>query len=297
MSDIFYITQTKVTSLDSLSILLFTASTSKSNVKSFITKTQTKEEHKHINNMAEAVKTPTVKEILDSLVSVTTPAEPTRVAELKDVLKVLKAAVINLSKVVEAETEKSVELQKELRQHADEIDNQKQRNLKGKFVITSDPKLQTPSPIKSKEVLEQERIDVKTHVAKLALDYYKVTIKEEEIEKCYLLPKGGIVLSLWNKSPGSSFQLLTDAIKKNEKTPSNLFFNFMLTKKRSKLLFEIRKLKRAGKVTKFYSDEDGVISVRLANNNNKNERVTNIRSKETSFLSTMTVEELIMKAQ
>jgi hypothetical protein len=70
-----------------------------------------------------------------------------------------------------------------------------------------------------------------------------------------------------------------------------------LTKKRSKLLFEIRKLKRAGKVTKFYSDEDGVISVRLANNNNKNERVTNIRNKETSFLSTMTVEELLEKAQ
>ena len=56
--------------------------------------------------MAEALeKTPTVKEILDSLIAVTTPAEPTRVAELKDVLKVLKAAVINLSKLVEAETD------------------------------------------------------------------------------------------------------------------------------------------------------------------------------------------------
>ena len=70
----------------------------------------------------------------------------------------------------------------------------------------------------------------------------------------------------------------------------------MLTKQRSRLLFEIRKLKRAGKVSKFYSDEDGVISMRLAKDN-KNEKVTNIRSKDSHFLKTLTVEELIMKAQ
>ena len=76
----------------------------------------------------------------------------------------------------------------------------------------------------------------------------------------------------------------------------NLFFNFMLTKKRSKLLFEIRKLKRAGTVTKFYSDEDGTISIRLAKDN-KSEKVTNIRNKESSHQAILTVEELLMKAQ
>ena len=65
------------------------------------------------------------------------------------------------------------------------------------------------------------------------------------------------MVSFWKKYQGSAFQRLASDIKSNTGARSNLFFNFMLTKKRSKLLFEIRKLKRAGTVTKFYSDEDG----------------------------------------
>ena len=104
------------------------------------------------------------------------------------------------------------------------------------------------------------------------------------------------ITSFWKKSQGSAFQKLASAIKSNIGARSNLLFNFMLTKKRSKLLFEIRKMKRAGTVTMFYSDEDGTISTRLAKDK-RSEKVTNIRNKESSHQAILTDEELLMKAQ
>ena len=228
--------------------------------------------------------------------------------DLKAVLDVLRVAVVDLAKLVEkngeADTKKTEALNKQirqqddkinkldkrLRQQDDEIDNQIQRNLKGKIVITSSDK--EPSPIKNKEDIA----DLKTHVKTLIKDNYKIEITEDGIQSCYHLPKGGVIVSFWKKSQGSAFQKLASAIKTNKGAVRNLFFNFMLTKKRSKLLFEIRKLKRAGTVTKFYSDEDGTISIRLAKDN-KSEKVTNIRNKESSHQAILTVQELLMKAQ
>ena len=232
--------------------------------------------------------------------------------DLKAVLDVLRVAVVDLAKLVEkdgeADTKKTEALNKQIRQQDDkinkldkrlrqqdnEIDNQIQRNLKRKIVITSSDK--EPSPIKNKEDIAAAGIDLITHVKTLIKDNYKIEITEDDIQSCYHLPKGGVVVSFWKKSQGSAFQKLASAIKTNKGAVRNLFFNFMLTKKRSKLLFEIRKLKRAGTVTKFYSDKNGTISIRLAKDN-KSEKVTNIRDKESSHLAILTVEELLMKAQ
>ena len=42
-----------------------------------------------------------------------------------------------------------------------------------------------------------------------------------------------------------------------------LYANFQLTRKRSTLLFHLRVLKREKKIAKFYSDENGNISLRV----------------------------------
>ena len=42
-----------------------------------------------------------------------------------------------------------------------------------------------------------------------------------------------------------------------------LFLNFQLTKRRSTILFHLRNLKREGKIFKYYSDENGSISLRV----------------------------------
>ena len=253
----------------------------------------------------------TVKDILANVKTVASNTSSKQV-DLKAVIDVLKVAIVDLAKLVEKggeeDSKKTENLKKQikqqddkiktlderLKQQDDEIDNQIQRNLKGKIVITSSDK--EPSPIKNKEGIAAEGIKLEKHVVNLIKDKYNVEIKEDDIKSCYHLQKGGVVVSFWKKSQGSAFQKLATAIKSNTGARSNIFFNFMLTKKRSKLLFEIRKLKRAGTVSKFYSDEDGTISIRIAKDN-RSEKVTNIRNKESSHQAILTVQELLMKAQ
>ena len=41
-----------------------------------------------------------------------------------------------------------------------------------------------------------------------------------------------------------------------------MYFNFMLTRRRNSLLFEVRKLKRDGAVFKYWTDFDGTITLK-----------------------------------
>ena len=254
--------------------------------------------------------TKTVKDILAEVAKIANQPV-SKVVEVKGICDILKQAVFDLAKIVEKESEEEktrttridqqlkdqdariTNLTKQTKEQDDEIDNQIQRRLKGKMVITSNDK--GPSPMKSKDAIGEGN-NIRKHVVELVKDKYSVTIKEEEMDNCYFLPKGGIVISFWSKVYGSAFQKLATAIKSGKGVVSNLFFNFMLTKKRSKLLFEIRKLKRAQKITKFYIDEEGSISIRLAKNS-KSERFTNIRNKDSSYQTILTVDELLHMVQ
>ena len=71
----------------------------------------------------------------------------------------------------------------------------------------------------------------------------------------------------------------------------NVFFNFMLTKKRNNLLYNVRELKRKeeSKIKKFYTDENGTITVLTAEG--EKERITFT----TDSRRTISEEELISK--
>ena len=88
----------------------------------------------------------------------------------------------------------------------------------------------------------------------------------EEIASCYHLKKGGIVLSLWKLGVGSAFQGLVNNIKSNVVNKEhNVYFNFMLTRTRNNLLYAVRQLKKKTNITKFFTDENGNISVKVGN--------------------------------
>ena len=228
--------------------------------------------------------------------------------KLHSALKLLTKVVSDLSKAVQDQAQdlsKAVHVQndqckedllvKRLREHEDEIDNQKQRNLKGKIIISSNAKGGLKSDILTDEEISKKGSNLPLHVVELADQKYKVELETGDFS-CYRLKNGGISVTFWNKWPGSAFQRLATAIKTNTNFVMNVYFNFMLTYKRSNLLFEIRKLKNVGKVNKFYSDEDGVISIKI-NNDNRSKKVTNIRQENSSFLKTLTVEELVIMTQ
>ena len=101
----------------------------------------------------------------------------------------------------------------------------------------------------------------------------------------------------FNTSAGSAFQRLATDIKSKKGQEHNVYFNFMLTKRRSHLLFEVRKLKQNKDIFKYYSDEDGNISMKVNQNDKKSEKLTNIRTKNSSMLRVLSVDELHEKVQ
>ena len=148
--------------------------------------------------------------------------------------------------------------------------------------------------IKSPEQVKEEPGDIFDHVIDLAFKKYSVKIPKEEIASCYHLKKGGIVLCLWKLGVGSAFQGLVNNIKSNVVNKEhNVYFNFMLTRTRNNLLYAVRQLKKKTNITKFFTDENGNISVKVGDKGK--ERVTYFFDETANVMRTLTTEELATK--
>ena len=73
---------------------------------------------------------------------------------------------------------------------------------------------------------------------------------------------------------------------------TNVFANFQLTKRRSDLVYQLRKLKEAKKISKFYTNENGVICYKISDNSSK-VKVTYAAASHTSNPVTLSVSELL----
>ena len=74
-------------------------------------------------------------------------------------------------------------------------------------------------------------------------------------------PNKSVILRLWNRTEGSAWSRIVSGIKEGKNLGYNVFFNFHLTRRRSGLLYEMRQLKKKGDISKFYSDENGQLTV------------------------------------
>ena len=210
-------------------------------------------------------------------------------------LDLLKAVVDDITKHLLDEEKTKEKLLNKARISEDEADAQNQKNLRGKFIITSGGK---ESIVKNGDVLTAENSSPIAHAKELAMSKYGVDIPEAEIASCYSLKKGGLVLSLWNLSQGSAFQKLVTIIRGNtSKKDVNVYFNFMLTRRRSELLYEIRKLKKNGDIEKFFSDENGNISIQIKKDNKEKKRITNTFEENSEGIKTLDVEDILSMIQ
>ena len=112
-------------------------------------------------------------------------------------------------------------------------------------------------------MLTAEGSDTMTHALELIEEKFSVKIPEQDVQDVHFMPGGNIILRIWNVSPKSAYKLLVDRVKSGKgKQEVPIFLSFQLTKRRSTILFHLRTLKREGKIFKYYSDENGAISVR-----------------------------------
>ena len=159
----------------------------------------------------------------------------------------------------------------------DQSDHHHQRSLKGKFVISS---FKDNNIIKDEKKLKEEGKSLTKYVMDLVASKLGVEVREEEIISCHHT-KTGIFFRLGNFKPGSSFSKVVTAIKSGQgKELNNIFINFALTPRRAALLYEIRQLRKAKKVFKFYTDFDGSIAIVKEEGTKRKEKVTDVVVRE-----------------
>ena len=235
-----------------------------------------------------------IKSVYDNLKDLTESLDHKHTAaQLQEKIKRLMSSVKVLADVV-VKCSKEKESSENTRELEDEVDDYKQKNLAGKFVITCDRK--KPSEMKTQEELAADGGEraLPAHIVQLALSKYGTTLKEDDISSCHYLPKGGIFFSLWNMRPGSPSAALTEAIKTSKDKTKNIYINFMMTRRRSSLLFEVRSLKKQKKIARYYSDEKGTITIKVKEGDT-NIKLCSFYETKNSPVRTFTVAELKKK--
>ena len=155
------------------------------------------------------------------------------------------------------------DLEKRVRVGEDELDECRQRSLKGNFIVTSIANQERDKVclIKTEEQLAQENLSLTDHILELVKTKYDITVPKSDVQACHRLPNKSVILLLWNRTEGSAWSRIVSGIKEGKNLGYNVFLNFHLTRRRSGLLYEMRQLKKRGDIAKFYSDENGQLTV------------------------------------
>lgn len=156
------------------------------------------------------------------------------------------------------------------RQEKDELDETRQRNLKGNLIISSPNIGNKKSLIKSDAELKTAGLTLHGHILDLVKEKFGVTIPKGDIQTCHRLKnENNIILRVWNRAPDAAWWNLVTAIRTGVNPGTNLFANFQLTDRRNQLCYHLRKLKREKKISKMSTTENGQLSFRVKDNGEK----------------------------
>ena len=159
-----------------------------------------------------------------------------------------------------------------------EIDEVRQRGLKGNLIVSS-PDTQTKKSLLTcakitDRVTGTERLEDQTElVCRLILLKTGVRVPTQDISACHPLARKGtttsFIIRITNRKPGSAWDTLAAGLltgkNKESKTnfsDDNVFINFQLTQKRNALAKAIRDKKRERKLAKYGCDQNGKFTVK-----------------------------------
>jgi hypothetical protein len=144
-------------------------------------------------------------------------------------------------------------------QIADSQEKLEQRYLKGKFVLTTVVRAGLERPF-SEETRENPSYAAEV-VVEMVRKKLGVTITPDDLRTCHYTPCSAVVFWLGDLKYGSKCDNIIRAIQLGKNKKMNVYFNFMLTRRRTNLLYQVRWEKRAGKIQRFFSDNDGFITI------------------------------------
>ena len=221
--------------------------------------------------------------------------------DLGSIMKHLLSALAILTKKVQVLEEKASivnsedsgsRFESQMRAQIDYTDEIKQRSLKGNLILSSASVGGRKSVILSEKDLSDRKMLLIDHIIDLIGQKYNVLLPKEDIQACHRLPNGSVILWIWRRTEDSAWASLVNAIKRGLNPEFNFYANFHLTKRRNDLAYDLRQLRKSGKIVKYYTDENGSISFKLKESSNKC-RITFFKDKNSTSEKTYLKTELL----
>ena len=153
----------------------------------------------------------------------------------------------------------------------DEVDETRQRGMKGNLIVSS-PQNGNARTIAKHETFGGKRESDSEMVIRIIKMKTGVEIAPDDVSACHQIGKKdnhAYVIRLNNRKHGSAWHSLCEGMMTGKSVPGgnfdkdvNLFLNFQLTKKRAKLAKAVRLARKEKRIHKFYINQNGVIKVK-----------------------------------
>ena len=170
-----------------------------------------------------------------------------------------------------AQGEELKALRKENDKLRTEIDETRQRGIKGNIIVSCPAKDNQPSRAVHQEITAGGKKVMETDtdlVIRLIKEKTYITIPKEDVVACHpmgLREKNTFIIRILNRKPGSAWESLVACMmkaSKMDKHVNNVFVNFQLTDKRAGLAKAVRTAKSQGKITGYSVDQNGKIKIK-----------------------------------
>ena len=154
---------------------------------------------------------------------------------------------------------------------ADEVDETRQRGMKGNLIVSS-PQNGNARTIAKHDTINGKRESDSEMVIRIIKMKTGVEIAPDDVSACHQIGKKdnhAYVIRLNDRKNGSAWHNLSEGMMTGKSTSGgnfvkevNLFLNFQLTQKRAKLARVVRLARKDKKIYKFYINQNGVIKVK-----------------------------------
>ena len=195
------------------------------------------------------------------------------------------------------------ELQQVVDRQGDELDEVKQRAMKGNLILVSKGSASNPSVLKTDKELSASSESLLTNVRREILKKWGVDVPVSDFQACHRMKEDHtVIVRIWNRTPGAAFWRLVEDIRaggplddqgrpKPAQRKINLFANFQLTPRRNQLSYHLRNLKKENKIFNYYTNENGMLSFRLKERGPKI-KVTYVSAKPGDIPKTLSVQDI-----
>ena len=171
-----------------------------------------------------------------------------------------------------AKDEEIKDLQNEIRELTKEIDETRQRGIKGNLIISS-PENGNGGTLANHITVDGKRESDTDMVIRLIKQKTGVAVNKTDVIACHPMGKKkenhSFIIRLASRQEGSSWHIITEGMRtgknsdtKQNFTKDNIYINYQLTDKRAKLAMAVRKARTDKHIHKYYITQNGVIKVR-----------------------------------